>query len=171
MKATVALRRREPAMKHNIFAFILVVAFGIVGAASAGDFNAGDITVSNPWSRATAGAARTGVIYLTIANRGDTADRLVGVAAAVAGMASLHRSAMEGGVMKMRPVAAISVGPGKAAVLKPGGLHIMLMNLERPLTEGEMFPANLTFEKAGTIRVQVMVGKAGAIDGGAMRHD
>lgn len=158
-------------MKQNVFAFILIAALGVAAPASAGEFTAGDITVSNPWSRATVGAARNGVVYLTIANRGGEVDRLVAVATAVAGMASLHRSAMEGGVMKMRPVAAIAVGPGETAVLKPGGLHIMLMNMKQPLKEGGMFAADLTFEKAGTIRVRVMVGKAGALDGGPMKHD
>jgi copper(I)-binding protein len=158
-------------MKYNAFAFVLVAMLGVAGAALAGDFTVGDITVGDPWSRATVGAASNGVIYLTIANRSATADRLVAVAAAVAGKASLHRSTMEGGVMKMRPVPAIAVGAGEATVLKPGGLHIMLMNLARPLREGEMFPTDLTFEKAGTIRVQVMVGKPGAMDGSTMKHD
>ncbi len=158
-------------MKYAVSAFVLLAVLGVAGIASAGDFTAGDITVNDPWSRATAGAARNGAVYLTITNRGDTADRLVAAATEIAGMASLHRSTMEGGVMKMRPVPAIAVGPGETTVLKPGGLHIMLMNLKRPLEEGEMFAADLTFENAGTIRVRVMVGKAGAIDGGTMKHD
>ena len=158
-------------MTYRAIAFALVATLGMAAAAAAVEFTAGDITVGDPWSRATAGAAKNGVVYLTIVNRGSTADRLVAASAPVAGMASLHESAMEGGVMKMRPVRAVAVGPGETVVLRPGGLHIMLMNLKRPLREGEMFPVDLTFEETGTIRVQVMVGKAGAMDGGTMTHD
>jgi len=158
-------------MNDRVFTVVIAVLLGLAGAALASEFTAGDITVRDPWSRATVGAATNGVVYMTIVNRGDAADRLLAASAAVAGMASLHQSAMDGGVMKMRPVAAIAVGPGDATVLEPRGLHIMLMNLARPLKEGERFPADLTFENAGTIRVQVTVGKAGALNGGTMTHD
>ena len=158
-------------MNDRVFAVVIAVLLGLAGSALASEFTAGDITVRDPWSRATVGAATNGVVYMTIVNRGDAADRLLAASAAVAGMASLHESTVDGGVMKMRPVTAIAVGPGETVVLKPGGLHIMLMNVARPLREGEMFPADLTFERAGTIRVQVTVGKAGALNGGTMKHD
>ena len=158
-------------MKYGVIPAVVAILFALAGPASAADFTAGDIAVSDPWSRATVGTARNGVVYLTITNRGGAADRLVAASAAVAGTASLHRSAMEGGVMTMRPVNGIAIAPGETAALKPGGLHIMLMGLARPLREGEMFPADLVFERAGTLRVRVMVGKAGALHGGAMQHD
>ncbi len=158
-------------MKYHILAFVLAAMLSVAGAASASDVAAGDITIHDPWSRATVGAAKNGAVYLKIANGGDTADRLVAASSAVAGMVSLHRSAMEEGVMKMRPVESVAIGPGETAVLKPGGLHIMLMNLKRPLKEGEMFAVELSFERAGTVPVRVMVAKPGALDGGMMKHD
>ena len=59
--------------------------------------------------------------------------------------------------MKMRPVEAIEVHPGTPTVLKPGGLHVMLMGLAAPLKKGQRVPLTLTFEKAGSIEVEAMV--------------
>lgn len=158
-------------MKYGIFSLLIVAVLGLAWPAPAADFTVGDITVGNPWSRASAGPAKNGVVYLTIVNNGVAADRLVKAASSVAMMASLHISKMEGEVMKMEPVEAIVAEPGKPTMLKPGGLHIMLMGLKAPLEEGKMFPLTLTFEKAGSVEVKVMVGKAGAMEGHTMKHD
>lgn len=158
-------------MKYGIFSLLIVAVLGLAWPAPAADFTVGDITVGNPWSRASAGPAKNGVVYLTIVNNGAAADRLVKAASPVAKMTSLHISRMEGEVMKMEPVEAIAATPGKPVELKPGGLHIMLMGLKAPLEEGQMFPVTLTFEKAGSVEVKVMVGKAGAMEGHAMKHD
>lgn len=69
-------------------------------------------------------------------------------------------------MMKMQPVKAVEVSPGKPTVMKPGGLHVMLMGLKSPLKEGTVFPLILTFEKVGVIEVRVMVMKVGS-----MGHD
>ena len=69
---------------------------------------------------------------------------------------------MQGGVMKMRSLAAIDLPAGQAVVLKPGATHIMLMGLKQPLRAGESFPLTLEFEKAGKREVNVTVEKAGA---------
>jgi hypothetical protein len=70
---------------------------------------------------------------------------------------------MEGGVASMIAVNAVDVPAGKGAELKPGGLHVMLIGLVKPLNEGEKFPLTLYFEKAGTQQVEVMVRSAGAM--------
>ena len=69
---------------------------------------------------------------------------------------------MEGDVMRMRAVKAIEVNPGEPVTLKPGGLHVMLMGLKAQLKDGEQFPLTLTFEKAGSVAVDVAVEAAGA---------
>ncbi len=150
---------------------VAALVLGVAGVAAAADFTAGDLVIRDPWSRATAGPAHNGVIYLAITNRGGAADRLVAVTTPAAASASLHRSEMAGGVMKMRPVAAIGIAPGETAVLEPGGLHIMLMRLARPLREGESFAAELVFERAGTVRIAVTVAGPGALHGGMRGHD
>lgn len=153
-------------MKRGPLVLALTVAFAIVTSAMARDVHLGSLTVSHPWARASAGKAKAGAAYVTITNDGRQVDRLVKVASPIAGKARLHTNMMEGAVMKMRPVEAIEIGPGKPAVLKPGGLHIMLMGLKSPLKEGETFPMTLTFEKAGAVEVRVMVKKVGAMGPG-----
>lgn len=155
-------------MKYAIYSLALVAVLGLSGQSPAAEATAGDITVSNAWSRASAGPAKNGVVYLTIANTGTDADRLVKASSPASNMASLHATRMEGDIMKMEPVEAIAVAPGASAMLKPGGLHIMLMGLKKPLEEGQMFSVTLTFEKAGSVEVKVMVGKAGAMKGHSM---
>ena len=118
--------------------------------------------MQNPWARASAGAHRTGAAYLTLVNHGDKVDRLVGASTPAAERAELHAHLHENGVMRMRQVEAIEVHPGEPAVLAPGGLHVMLMGLAKPLEEGARFPLTLRFEKAGEVTVQVAVLKAGA---------
>jgi hypothetical protein len=118
------------------------------------------ITVEHAWSRA-AMAGHEGAVYLTITDNG-APDTLTGVASPVAAKADVHETINDQGVMKMRPVAALSVSPGKPVTLAPGGYHIMLMNLKQALKEGDSFPVTLTFAKTGPVTTTVTVGKAGA---------
>ncbi len=118
------------------------------------------IRIEHAWSRAAL-AGRTGVVYLTVINSG-APDQLTGVSTPIAASAGLHQSSETNGIMKMRPVTSISVAPGQAAALKPGGYHIMLMDLKQPLAPGQSFPLTLTFAKAGTVTTMVAVKKAGA---------
>jgi hypothetical protein len=112
---------------------------------------------------------------MTITDTG-APDRLVGVETPVADKAELHESVAEGGVMKMRPLAAAPVEPGKPLILKPGGYHVMLMGLRRTLKEGDEFPATIHFAAAGAVGVTARVAKAGAVGPSAsapaeMGHD
>lgn len=145
---------------------IIVAATLCLSLLSAGAFAASDgsgVAVAKAWARATAVGAKTGAVYLTLVNKGPTDDRLVGASTPVATMAQLHVERMDGGVMKMRPVAGVDVKAGGRAVLEPGGTHIMLMGLNKKLTAGDSFPLTLIFDKAGTIETKVEVAKAGAM--------
>ncbi len=132
---------------------------------------AADISVEQPWARASPGRAPTGAAYLTLVNRGAEADRLVGAATAAAAKTELHDhqpaanqpAGHAGHVMEMRPVAEIPVKPGETVVLKPGALHVMLIGLKAPLKEGERFSLTLRFARAGEVTVEVPVAKAGAM--------
>lgn len=109
------------------------------------------------WARPTVQGQAAGGAYLRITG-GDAPDRLVGAsAAAVAKTVELHTMQMDGNVMRMREVAAIDVAPGKPVELAPGGLHLMLTGLQRPLENGSSFPLTLRFEKAGAVTVDVKV--------------
>lgn len=127
------------------------------------------IAVTDAWSRA-AMAGRTGIVYLTITDTG-APDRLTGVSSPVAATASLHESIDDHGVMKMRPVAALPIQPGKPLKLAPDGYHIMLEGLKQPLQPGQTFPVTLTFANAGQVTATATVQKAGgstAMDHGSM---
>src|ERR1700740_370067 len=78
------------------------------------DVKAGDLVISQAWSRATPGGAKTGGGFLTIENKGTSPDKLVGVSADAAGKVEVHQMTMDGGVMKMRPLeGGLTIDPGK----------------------------------------------------------
>jgi copper(I)-binding protein len=150
------------------------------GAASSGR-----VTVTDAWARTSAAGTTTGAAYMVITG-GDAADRLVAAAApttvsktteihetvmASGGMASGstmagmspattmagHSHSASGGAMSMRPVTGIDV-PAKGKVeLKPGGYHVMFIDLVKPLAKGDTFTLSLTFEKAGKVDVPITV--------------
>jgi hypothetical protein len=129
-------------------------------AAHAHQYQKGDLTIFHPWARPTAESATLGAAYLSINNDGQEADRLVSAASPAAAKAELHETRDENGVMKMRAVeGGIEIKPGSSVELRPGGYHIMLFGLKKPLQENEMVPLTLTLEKAGPIEVKVKVEK------------
>jgi periplasmic copper chaperone A len=128
------------------------------------------ITVEGAFARATIGAGKTGVAYLTVHNSSGQADRLVGTITEISKRASLHTHLHENGVMKMRPIDGIVIPAHGMAELKPGGDHVMLMGLKAPLKMGDHFPLALVFEKAGEIPIMVTVGPVGAKSAGHGTH-
>lgn len=160
----------SPLLATALAALILAAA-----AVSADEYTLQDLTIDHPWARASAGPAPNGAAYLTVRN-GGAADRLVAIAGDVAEHVELHSHRMDGTVMQMRSVEAVDVPAGGSATLQPGGLHIMLIGLKRPLKEGERFPLVLTFEKAGEVTVEVKVegigsmGPQGTAGHGGMHH-
>ena len=130
-------------------------------ATQAHDFKVGNITIGHPFARATVAGQAAGGAFLKLSNQGGD-DRLLAASAAVSKSVELHTMSMEGDVMRMREVDAITLPAGTVVELKPGGLHIMLMGLKAPLKAGESFPLKLRFEKAGDVTVDVKVEAAGA---------
>ena len=153
-------------MRRRIVAAALIAATLLGASALAHEYEVGMIRIEHPWARATPGKAPNGAAYMTLVNLGTKADRLLRVASPVARRVSLHTHLTENGIMKMRPVKAIEVVPGSPTVLQPGGLHVMLMGLKAPLKVGETFSLTLTFERAGTVQVQVVVQSPGAMKPG-----
>jgi copper(I)-binding protein len=146
-------------MTHSI---LLVLAAVVAVPASAQDARSGSVTVSDPWSRATAPRATVGAGFLTIRNGGAQADRLVSVASPRAERVEIHAMSMKNGVMRMRPLAnGVIVPSQRATTLAPGGNHLMLMGLKAPLKAGERVPVTLRFARAGTVTTQLVVGGAG----------
>ena len=126
---------------------------------AAGDqYAVGDLTVTGPWARASAGMARAGAAFMTIENAG-AGDRLVAASADVSARVELHTHIMTtDGVMQMREVeGGIEIDANGQTELAPGGLHVMFIGLEAPFEEGTRFPLTLTFEQAGDVTVEVEV--------------
>jgi periplasmic copper chaperone A len=113
-------------------------------------------SIENAWARA-AGAGTNSAVYLTIRNRGTGEEVLIGAQSDVAAAVEVHRTTMEGGVMRMQLAGNVSLPAGGTVVLEPGGLHVMLMGLHRPLSPGATMKVTLLFERAGSVEVQVPV--------------
>lgn len=131
--------------------------------AAAQEFKVGGVTVVAPWARATPGGAKIGGAYLELKAAAGAGDRLVSAASTAAGTVEIHEHVNEGGVMKMRRVDGLAVPAGGSVTLKPGGYHLMLMDLKRPLKQGDKLQLTLTFEKAGTLSVEGPVAPLGAM--------
>jgi hypothetical protein len=141
----------------RILAIAAIAAIAVATSASAHDYRLRALHIDHPFARATPPGARSGGVFLSVENNGDRTDRLLTVSTPVAGSAELHQMVMDAGVMRMRAVAGVDVKPGDRLVLQPGGYHVMLADLKRPLQAGDTFPLTLGFEKAGSIEVSVVV--------------
>ena len=115
------------------------------------------VTVENAWARATPPGAKLGAGYLLIRNGGSAADRLLAASTPAAERVELHTTVREGDVARMRQVKAYDVPALGRLELKPGGSHLMLVNLKAPLKEGQKIPAVLKFEKAGEVKAELDV--------------
>ena len=134
-------------------------------------FKAGDLVVAAPWTRATPGGAKIAGGYLKITNNGKSADRLVSAISAGADRVEIHEMSMTDGVMKMRPLTdGLTIKPGETVELKPGGFHMMFMDIKQPLKQGDKLKATLTFEKAGKLDVSFDVNAMGATSEPAHKH-
>jgi periplasmic copper chaperone A len=127
------------------------------------EVRAGDLVISQPWSRATPGGAKVAGGFLTIENKGSAPDRLIGGATDVAGKVQVHEMATGNGVMTMRPLeSGLTIEPGKTVKLAPGGYHLMMLDLKGALKKGDKLPVTLEFEKAGKVTVSFEVQGVGA---------
>jgi copper(I)-binding protein len=132
------------------------LALGLGLAAPAAAPSKSSLQVSDGWSRPAA-AGTNGVGYLTIFNHGARPATLVGVEAAVAQRVEMHSMSMAGGVMRMGPVANVVVPAGGKAAFEPGGYHLMLVGLKKPLNIGDQVVATLSFADGEKIPARLSV--------------
>lgn len=128
------------------------------------------VTVTAPWARVTAAEVKTSAAYMTIASKDGDVLTKASVPASIAGMAQLHETTTSGESMDgesmdsgstsamkgMKEVSSITIPAGGSVQLKPGGYHIMLMELAKPIAAGDTVPVTLTFEKAGEVTVDAV---------------
>jgi copper(I)-binding protein len=155
-------------MKRNTLLNALLVAtvgFSMTTTAQAQNAKVGSVQIENAYTRATVPGQQVAGGFMKIENKGP-ADQLISASSPVAGEVQLHEMAMEGNVMRMRQVKEVVVPAGAIVELKPGGLHLMFMNIKAPLTAGEAVPVKLKFAKAGEVEVKMPVN----VIGGGMKH-
>jgi copper(I)-binding protein len=155
-------------LKNIVIGLISLSAAAFAAGAFAQNAKVGNVQIENAYTRATVPGQQVAGGFMKIENKGSV-DLLVSASSPVAGEVQLHEMAMDGNVMKMRQVKDIPVPAGGAVELKPGGLHLMFMNIKAPLTAGETVPVKLKFAKAGEVEVKMPVNAMGA-HGGAMKH-
>lgn len=147
----------------SLLAAGLLFSAGVLAAA------ADNITVQDPYVRlAPPNAPATGA-FMVIKNNGDKEVKVLKADNPASRVTELHTHLNEGGVMKMRPVPSIDIKAKGEAVLKPGGLHVMLIDLKAPMKEGDSVPITLTFDDGSSKQVEAKVVRPTAAPA-AMEH-
>ena len=104
---------------------------------------AAQVTVSDPWVRSTVPAQKATGAFMKVKSGSEA--KLVSAASPVAKVVEVHEMSMKDNVMQMRAIDAIALPAGKTVELKPGGYHVMLMELVKPIDAGASVPITLTF--------------------------
>ena len=128
------------------------------------------VEIGNPWVRATAPGAKLAAGYLVIVNKSGAPDRLVGASSPAAARVETHVTENDGGIYRMREVKGYEVPAGGRYELKPGGPHLMLVDIKGPLKEGERVRLVLRFEQAGEVKIDAPVVRAARRPGGHAAH-
>lgn len=141
----------------------------LCGCAPSGGQAVGDLRIDEPWVRAALPEVSASAGYLTVRNLGDRDDRLMSVSSASAGRIEMHEVRTENGLMKMQHLEqGVAIPAGAAVALQPGGYHLMLMDLQQPLSAGTIMTATLHFEHAGAVEVAFQIRDPGS--SGAASH-
>ena len=131
----------------------------LVGLFSAGIAAAADLEVASPWVRGTVPAQKATGAFMQLSSKGGVS--LVGVGSPAANIVEIHEMVMDNNVMKMRALPRLEVEAGKVLELKPGSYHVMLIDLKKPLSKGEIVPITLRVEgkdkKVETVEIKAEV--------------
>ena len=156
------MRSSRPSWRSSaiVLAAISILAVGVLAACTTGATTAPSAAapvVTDAWVRMPAAAGQTTTAYFTISNPGGQADTLVSVSSPMADGCQLHETTMESsGMTGMHMVDRLDIPAGGVTRLEPGGYHLM-MNGTKALTLGSKVELNLTFQKAGTVKVMAEV--------------
>jgi hypothetical protein len=134
-----------------------LTALALAAVLAAPSALADGLAVTNAWSRSTPPVASVGVVYFTLANDTKKSDRLLKLSSLVAEKVEVHRTEVLDGIARMREVAVLHVDAGQTVEFRPGGMHVMLVGLRKPLVAGMTYELDLLFEVAGPRKVRVTV--------------
>jgi copper(I)-binding protein len=131
-------------MKFTSFFYMFLASAMAFNAAAKDDL--ADVAVKDAWVRTTVPGQKASGAFMTITSKADL--KLVGVSSPVAGVTEVHEMKMSGDVMQMRAVPSLDLPAGKAVALRPGGFHIMLLDLKAALPKDTTVPLTLVFKDA-----------------------
>jgi len=120
------------------------------------------VEIEKPWARATAPGSKIAAGYMIVRNQSASADRLVGATSPAAARVETHVHIKDGEIMRMREVKGYDVPAKGRLELKPGGAHLMFVDIKQPFKEGDRIPVVLSFEKAKEMKVEFHVGRLAA---------
>lgn len=142
---------------------LTMLAAGLLFSAGVLAGAADNVSVQDPYVRLAPPNAAATAAFMVIRNTGDKDVKVVKADNPVSKATELHTHLNEGGVMKMRPVPAIEIRAKGEAVLRPGGLHVMMIDLKVPMKEGDSVPITLTFDDGSSKQVDAKVLRATAV--------
>ncbi len=148
------------ALKRFSSALAMPILIGLPVLVSGHGYRLGDIRIVHPWAIPTAPSitdSAHGAGYLVLKNNGRKPDRLLSASTEVAGKVELHVRGKAGGTPTTRQMDAVEIPAGGEVRLEPGGSFLILVDLKKPLEEGQHFPIVLQFEHAGKITVDTVV--------------
>ena len=158
-------------MKKVLSSVVVASAFMASIAFASSEVKVGSLKIENPQARSTVPAQKMSGGFMKIENDGTAADKLISASSSVSKSMELHTMSMDNNVMRMREVKSIDL-PAKSKVeLRPGGLHLMFIDLNKQLNAGEIIPVKLKFEKAGEVEVKFQVIGNKPPDHGQPGHD
>ncbi len=148
--------------------YAALLAFTVTALAITSTPAWAQVEVKSAWVRATVGGQKTTGVYMAL--KSDAGATLVGVESPAAAIVEVHEMRMDGNVMRMRAIPRLELPAGKAVEMKPGGYHVMLIDLKRPLKTGDSVPLRLKIEgkdkSVATVEVKADVRESAA----DMRH-
>jgi copper(I)-binding protein len=157
MRESNSMLKKCPGAREAVIAAVILCSLFAGTATRAAE----PLVATDAWVRAPAPGQKVAGAYMNLTSGVDAA--LVGVASPAAARAELHSMKLDAGVMKMRPVERIDLPAKQTVKLAPGGMHVMLVDLTRPLKEGDKVPLTLSVLRAGAttqVKVDAMVRNA-----------
>ena len=129
-----------------------------------------DIQILDPWVQAAPPSVKVLAAYLEIKNNGDKPQILINVSSPAFGQVGVHQSVMHGNMAHMEQLKELTIPPHASVVLKPGGMHFMLMDAKKPLNVGDAVPMTLNFKNGGKGAFTATVRSGQAEDMGDHQH-
>lgn len=146
----------------GFFVLSITMAATLPSWASSAKYDGAGVRVVEAWARASIGTARPAAAYVTFVNDSSEPALLLSVSSPAAGKVNVHETVRDGEVMKMVPADPLEIPAGERIEMKPGGYHIMLMELRQAIQKGETLDLTLEFAGGAVVDISARVMGPGA---------